>query len=135
MKKVWFSLVVTLSIFFVCTAFFQEYDLNKSIERGKEVYSANCMDCHMADGTDPQNTYPPLAKSDYLKKSADTLINIILEGQTGEVIVNGQKYNDDMQPQNYLSDEQIADVLNYVRNSWGNKYPAITPPQVKALRK
>jgi len=135
MKKLRITLLVSVGVFFICTAFFQEYDLNKSIERGKEVYSANCMDCHMAEGTDPQNTYPPLAKSDYLKKSADTLINVILEGQTGEVIVNGEKYNDDMQPQNYLSDEQIADVLNYVRNSWGNKFPAITPPQVKALRK
>ena len=135
MNKLRISSVVSLSIFFICTAFFQQYDLTKSIERGKEVYVANCMDCHMAEGVDPQNTYPPLAKSDYLKKSADTLINIVLEGQTGEVIVNGQKYNDDMQPQNYLSDEQIADVLNYVRNNWGNKYPAITPPQVKALRK
>jgi len=102
MKKVWISLFVTLSIFFICTAFFQEYDLNKSIERGKDVYTANCMDCHMAEGTDPQNLYPPLAKSDYLKKSSDTLINIVLEGQTGEVIVNGQKYNDEMQAQNYL---------------------------------
>lgn len=134
MKKVWISLLVTLSIFFICTAFFQEYDLKKSIDRGKDVYTANCMDCHMPEGIDPQNSYPPLAKSDYLKKSSDTLINIILKGQTGEVIVNGLKYNDEMQPQNYLSDDQIADVLNYVRNSWGNKFPAITPPQVKALR-
>ena len=40
-----------------------------------------------------------------------------------------------MLAQDYLTDDQVADVLNYVRNSWGNKMPAITPPQVKALRK
>jgi len=135
MKKVWVSSIATLSIFFACTAFFQEYDLPKSIERGKEVYTTFCMNCHLEDGSATPDIYPPLAKSDYLKKPADTLINIILEGQTGEIVVNDQKYDDEMLSQNYLSDEQIADVLNYVRNSWGNKMPAITPPQVKALRK
>lgn len=81
------------------------------------------------------NQYPPLAKADYLLKPADTLITIILEGQTGEIAVNGEKYNDQMLAQDYLSDAQIADVLNYIRNSWGNKMAAIIPQQVKALRK
>jgi len=135
MKKVAVCAIVTISIFFVCTAFFQEYDLPKSIERGKGVYISNCMECHLEDGTATPYQYPPLAKADYLLKSADTLITIILEGQTGEVVVNGEKYNDQMLPQNYLSDAQIADVLNYIRNSWGNKMAAIIPQQVKALRK
>ena len=135
MKKVAVCAIATVSIFFVCTAFFQEYDLSKSIERGKEVYIANCMNCHLAEGTATPNQYPPLAKADYLLKPADTLITIILEGQTGEVVVNGEKYNDQMLAHNYLSDAQIADVLNYIRNSWGNKMAAIIPQQVKALRK
>ena len=59
----------------------------------------------------------------------------MLAGQTGEVIVNGEKYNDDMLAQDYLTDDQVADVLNYVRNSWGNKMQAIIPAQVKAFRK
>jgi nitrite reductase (NO-forming) len=59
-----------------------------------------------------------------------------LEGQSGEVIVNGSKYDDEMPEQSYLSDDQIADVLNYIKNSWGNKLPdTITPALVKALRK
>jgi len=89
----------------------------------------------MQNGKDTLGVYPPLSKSDYLKRSSDTLINIVLEGQSGEIVVNGKTYNGQMLPQNYLSDEQIADVLNYVRNSWGNKMAAITPPQVQALRK
>ena len=68
-------------------------------------------------------------------KPVDSLITIVLEGQTGEIIVNDKKYNDEMLAQDYLSDAEIADVLNYVRNSWGNKMPVITPQQVKALRK
>lgn len=135
MKKFTVIIVAVTGIFFICTAFFQEFDLAKSIERGKEVYTANCMDCHMSGGIDTQGEYPPLANADYLQKPVDSLINIILQGQTGDIVVNNKTYNDQMLAQNYLSDEQIADVLNYIRNSWGNKMPAVMPPQVTALRK
>jgi nitrite reductase (NO-forming) len=77
---------------------------------------------------------PPLAKADYLKKDTKVLINIVLKGQEGEIVVNGKKYNSMMPAQPYLSDDQIADVFNYARNSWGSKAAAITPSQVKALR-
>ena len=111
-------------------------DLRKSIERGKEVYTTYCMNCHMADGTGTPGVNPPLTKADYMKKPAKTLINIILQGQSGEITVNNKKYDGLMPAQAYLTDGQIADVLNYTRNSWGNKNPAeITPAQVKALRK
>ena len=135
MKKVSVCFLTSISVFFVCTAFLQDYDLAKSIERGKDVYTANCNDCHRSNGIDAQDHYPPLAKSDYLMKPVDSLITIVLEGQTGEITVNDKKYNDEMLAQDYLSDAEIADVLNYVRNSWGNKMPVIAPPQVKALRK
>jgi mono/diheme cytochrome c family protein len=135
MKKVLMCLIATVSLFFICSSFFQDYDLAKRVELGKEVSANNCVSCHNEDGKATEGLYPPLAKSDYLQKSADTLINVILAGQNGEVIVNGEKYNDDMLAQDYLSDDQAADVLNYVRNSWGNKMPAIIPAQVKALRK
>jgi len=116
------------------TSFFQKYDLPKSIERGKEVYATYCMNCHMADGIGT-DVFPPVAKADYLKKPVKTLINIILQGQSGEIMVNKKKYDALMPSQPYLEDEQIADVLNYIRNSLGNKIPvAITPAQVKALR-
>lgn len=79
---------------------------------------------------------PPLAKADYLRKPPKTLINIILKGQSGEVVVNRKKYNVAMPAQEYLTDIQIADVLNYSRNNWGNKIPGlITPAMVKAARK
>ena len=122
MKKITTCIIVTLTLFFICTAFLQDYDLSKSIVRGKEVYISNCLNCHLADGSATPDRYPPL-------------IIIVLEGQTGEILVNGKKYNEEMLPQDYLSDAEIADVLNYVRNSWGNKMAAINPQQVKALRK
>ncbi|MDP4285361.1 MAG: cytochrome c [Bacteroidota bacterium] len=136
MKKVLVASVTCISIFFISSAFYQKYDLAKSIERGKEVYTTYCITCHMEAGNSTPGVYPPLAKSDYLKKPIDNLINIVLEGQTGEILVNDTTYNGQMLPLNYLTDEQVADVLNYVRNSWGNKIPvAITPEKVKALRK
>lgn len=126
--------LVSLSIFILSSSFFQKYDLPKSIERGKEVYATYCMSCHMVDGKGT-DIFPPVAKTDYLKKPAKTLINIILQGQSGEIIVNKKKYDAMMPAQSYLTDEQIADVLNYTRNSLGNKIPgAVTPAQVKALR-
>ena len=121
---------------FVLSSFMADPKLNESIKRGKEAYALYCQNCHMEDGKGITDVNPPLAKADYIKKPAKTLINIILQGQTVDVIVNGKKYNVIMPSQEYLSDEQIADVLNYVRNSWGNKIPGmIAPAMVKALRK
>ncbi|MDP1763215.1 MAG: cytochrome c [Sediminibacterium sp.] len=124
-----------LFLLFVMSAFIQTYSLPKSIERGKEVYATFCMNCHMADGKGMENAYPPVAKSDYLKRPVKDLINNVLKGESGELKVNGVSYNAIMPAQDYLTDGQIADVLNYVNNSWGNKnLKAITPEQVKKMR-
>ncbi len=126
--------LMVLGVFIMTSSFFQKYDLPKSIERGKEVYASYCMNCHMEDGKG-SDVFPPVAKTDYLKKPVKTLINIILQGQSGEITVNQKKYDALMPAQAYLEDEQVADVLNYIRNSLGNKIPvAVTPAQVKALR-
>lgn len=109
--------------------------IQQSISRGKEVYALHCQNCHMEDGKGLPDVNPPLAKADYLKKPAKHLIEIMLKGQTGEITVNGIKYNGSMLAYDYLSDEQIADVLNYIRNSWGNKIPGtVTPAMVKKER-
>jgi len=113
---------------------FQDKNLQESMKRGKEVYMIHCQNCHMENGQGMEGVNPPLAKTAYLK-DAKKNIGYILNGQTGEITVNGKKYNAIMNPLNYLDDIQIANVLNYVRNSWGNKYPIVTPAQVKAERK
>jgi nitrite reductase (NO-forming) len=118
------------------SSFSPDPKLTESIKRGKEVYITYCQSCHMEDGKGLPGLNPPLAQADYLKKSSATLVNVILKGQSGEVVVNGKKYNAMMPAQEYLSDEEIADVLNFVRNSWGNKIAGtITPAFVKSLRK
>ena len=132
--------IVTISGIGIAITLFSSFvptqKLSESVKRGKEVYTLYCQSCHLEDGKGTPDLNPPLAKADYLKKPSKTLIGVILDGQSGEVVVNGKKYNAMMPPQPYLTDEQIADVLNYVRNSWGNKIPGtITPAAVKALRK
>ena len=112
----------------------QKFDLKASIERGKEVYNVNCITCHMEKGEGIEGAFPPLAKSDYLMADKNRSIRQILEGASGEMTVNGKTYNGEM-PAIDLTDEQVSDVLNYVRNSWGNKGGAVTAAEVKAQRK
>ena len=130
--------MVVMSVLYcviVSSSFIHTYNLPKSIERGKDVYTTFCVNCHMADGKGMEKVYPPIAKSDFLKRPSKDLINNILNGKSGETKVNGLVYNTLMPAQNYLTDEQIADVLNYINNSWGNKKSvAFTPEQVKKLR-
>ena len=87
----------------------------------------------MEKGEGMEGAFPPLAKSDYLMADKARSVKQILKGVSGEMTVNGTTYNGDM-PAIDLTDEQVSDVLNYVRNSWGNKGTAVTPSEVKAQR-
>ena len=128
------SFCVTI-ILFLGSAFVQAYSLPQSIERGKEVYTTFCQNCHMENGQGIAGTNPPLAKSDYLKHPVNDLILLVLKGQVGKVKVNGVTYDTPMLPLDYMTDEQIAVALNYAKNSWGNKSAiAIIPAQVKKMR-
>ena len=128
----------TFCFVFTCAATFaqkQKADLKESIARGKEIYIAQCMSCHMDEGQGIEDVYPPLAKSDYLMKDKLRSINNVIHGVTGEIAVNGKSYNMDMMAFEFLTDQEVSDVLNYIRNSWGNKGEAVTPEEVSAARK
>src|SRR5688500_7871026 len=112
----------------------QKFDLKASVDRGKEVYVAQCMSCHLEQGEGIENVYPPLAKSDYLMADKYRSIENVIHGLSGEIKVNGKTYNMEMTALD-LSDQDVSDVLNYIRNSWGNKGEAITPEEVNAARK
>ena len=134
LRKTGFSIcIVALAI--AGSSFIQSFSLPKSMERGKDAYTTYCQNCHMVDGKGTPCAFPPLAKSEFLKKPVKAMIDNVLFGQNGETTVNGQKYNGAMPAQSYLTDDQIADILNYVRNSWGNRSTvAVTPAQVKKAR-
>ena len=105
---------------FLGSYLFQDDPLKASISRGKEIYTDFCVTCHMATGKGVENTYPPLAQSDYLMNNRQQSIRGVKYGQRGEMVVNGVTYNNTMMPLG-LTDEEVADVMNYVYNSWGNK--------------
>jgi nitrite reductase (NO-forming) len=110
------------------------FDLKASIVRGKEVYTSYCVSCHMEEGNGIENVYPPLAKSDYLMADKKRSIRQVLYGADEEMNVNGKIYKAPMTGFE-LTDEQASDVVNYIRNSWGNKGGAVKPEDVKAARK
>ncbi|MBL7858036.1 MAG: cytochrome c [Cyclobacteriaceae bacterium] len=135
MKKI---SILAVSIIAVSTLLsFQQqpkFDVKASIARGKEVYTAYCISCHMEQGEGIEDIYPPLAKSDYLMADKIRSIKQVLYGVNGEIRVNGKTYNGDMTGFD-MTDQEVSDVLNYVRNSFGNKGGAVTPEEVKASRK
>jgi mono/diheme cytochrome c family protein len=122
-------------VFITLVSFTQKtsFDLKASMTRGKEVYTSYCITCHMEQGEGIEHVYPPLAKSDYLMADKKRSILTTMNGLSGEITVNKKVYNMEMASFG-LTDEEISDVLNYIRNSWGNKGEAITPQEVKALR-
>lgn len=107
--------------------------LAEKITVGKQIFGSTCFACHQSEGQGIPNTFPPLAKSDYLNADSKRAIKTILHGLTGEVTVNGKKFNSVMPAQN-LSDDEIANVLTYIYSSWGNNKTEVTPEMVKAVR-
>jgi nitrite reductase (NO-forming) len=104
------------------------------VEKGKQVFMQTCFVCHGVDGKGIPNQIPPLAESDYLMADQERAIRIVLQGQTGEMTVNGKKYNGTMLPLNNLSDDEIANALTYVQNSWGNSAAAVKSDTVRRIR-
>ncbi|ALJ06279.1 cytochrome C [Pseudalgibacter alginicilyticus] len=113
----------------------QNPKLQESIERGRAIYTDFCVNCHMPAGEGVPETFPPLAKSDYLMKNREASIRGIKYGQSGEIVVNGKTYNGTMAPMG-LSDDEVADVMNYITNSWGNKNDKmVTEVEVSNIKK
>jgi nitrite reductase (NO-forming)/hydroxylamine reductase len=104
------------------------------MKAGEEVYKIACIACHQPTGEGLPGAFPPLAKSDYLMQKPDRAVRIVVRGLTGEVTVNNMTYNSVMPAMTQLSDQQVADVITYVLNSWGNKAPAIPVERVVAER-
>ena len=107
--------------------------VKEQIEFGKQVYARTCLACHQANGEGIAEAFPPLANSDYLNVDVNRAIDIVLNGKSGKIVVNGKEYNSVMTKQ-VLTDEEVANVLTYVYNSWGNNKKVVTPAMVKTVR-
>lgn len=108
--------------------------LKTSMDAGQKVFTQFCVSCHQADGLGVPRMNPPLVKTTYVLGDKTKLIKIILNGFSEDVEINGETYSNTMASHDFLKDQEIADVLTFVRNSFGNKAPAITMAQVKAVR-
>jgi mono/diheme cytochrome c family protein len=108
--------------------------LSASIGRGKKVYQTYCLACHQADGTGVPRLNPPLVKTSFVLGDKKMLIGILLHGLNQEIEIDGDTYYSVMASHDFLKDQEIADVLTYVRNSFGNKASAILPAEVASLR-
>jgi len=107
--------------------------LEEKIASGKNIYTKTCFACHQANGEGIANAFPPLAESDYLNADVSRAISIVIKGKTGEITVNGAKYNSIMTKQT-LTDDEVADVLTYVYNSWGNNKTNVKVNDVQAVK-
>jgi nitrite reductase (NO-forming) len=106
----------------------------QQVAAGKALYNGTCSVCHQANGAGLPDVFPPLAQSDWLMKDRDRTIGVVLNGLTGKVTVNGKDYNSVMPPMSQLSNDEIAHILTYVTNEWGNSGPAVTPAEVAKVR-
>lgn len=106
-----------------------------TMERGKAVYSRTCIACHQPTGAGLPPVFPPLAGSEWIAKGASIAVRNIIHGMQGEVTVKGVKYNSMMPPVAGVSDKDIADVVTYVNNSFGNSGPVVTEAEVAAIKK
>ena len=101
---------------------------------GKEVYADFCMQCHLADGKGDGKNFPPLDGSDWLSNKRTESIKAVKYGQTGEILVNGKKFNNSMPPMG-LSNQEVVDVMNYIMTSWSNKQAKpVTLKEVEAVK-
>lgn len=106
----------------------------QQIKAGESRFTGTCSVCHQASGQGLPNVFPPLAGSDFLMADKQRSIGIVLNGLSGKLTVNGNSFNSVMPPMSQLNDDELANILTYVRNSWGNSGEPVSAAEVKALR-
>ena len=112
--------IIGLFIIYEGTWLYQKKPLEQSIADGKEIYNDFCVQCHLDNGEGVSGVFPPLAKSDYLLNNIEMSIRGLKYGLSGTIVVNGEEYDGVMQNQG-LDNLEIADVMNFILNNWGNE--------------
>ncbi len=110
-------------------------NLDKGIVAGGEkIFNLYCATCHQKDGKGASGRFPPLAGTDWVTGDKKRLIGVILNGLEGNIVVNGESYINAMPQHSFLSNEEAANVLTYIRQNFGNKASEVKPEEVKAIR-
>ena len=108
--------------------------VEQSAAAGKTLFAGNCSTCHKAEGEGMEGIFPPVAGSDFLKGDREAVIAGVINGRTGPITVNGKDYNSVMPPMSNLNDDEIANILTFVYNSWDNPGGQITAGEVAKVR-
>jgi nitrite reductase (NO-forming) len=108
--------------------------LDIQIKAGGALFNGACSVCHQATGLGLEGVFPPLAKSDFLAANKERAIGVVVNGLTGPVAVNGKAYNSVMPPMSQLADDEVANILTYAGNSWGNNMGVFSAEQVAKVR-
>lgn len=112
----------------------EEQELNM-METGGQVFTRVCQSCHKQDGGGVRGSFPPLGGSDWVVGQPERPVYIVLKGFEGEITREGITYDATMPGfGQILSDEEVASVITYIRNSFDNEAPEVTPEEVTALR-
>lgn len=105
-----------------------------STKAGENLYIKHCLQCHQKDGSGVPNMFPPISKSDWVAGDKIKLINVLLKGLEGDIEVSGEQYSQVMPKQDYLTNTEIAQILSYIRQNFGNDADAIYPDDVATVR-
>jgi mono/diheme cytochrome c family protein len=127
------SLIFILTVGWSFQASSQSNASATSLKNGQSVYISYCQSCHMEDGNGLPGVFPPLVKTGNLN-DPNRLVKVILQGMRGPIVVKGDTYDGEMAPTD-LTDQEVADVINYIRNTWGNKAPYLNAADIAKAKK
>ena len=102
-------------------------------KQGQGLYTSQCANCHMENGSGLEGAIPPLAQSDYIAEDPLRMACIIRYGQQDTIVVNGRTYNQPMAANNLLTEFQITNIINYINHAWGNDYGVVKHQDVRNL--
>ena len=105
-----------------------------AVQPGKKVYEEYCLSCHQGDGLGVPGMNPPISKTEWVLGDKTKLIKIVLNGLTAPITINGEQFHNPMPSHDFLTDQQIADVLSFIRVNFGNNAPAVTAAEVQTAR-
>jgi mono/diheme cytochrome c family protein len=131
------SIFIIISAVFLIKIITSERTVSQQADQltGAQLYAKYCLTCHQADGNGVRGMFPPLAGNAKITGPSTDVIRIVLFGLEGPITVNERDYSQPMPPQGYLSDNQIADILTYIRSNWGNNAPPVKATDVAKTRK
>lgn len=127
------KIVIPIAVLLIIVSM-NEAGQTQAVHPGKVVYDNNCLTCHQADGSGVPGMNPPLSKVDWVTGNKEKLIRVVVNGLTTPLEIDGEIYHNPMPSHKHLSDKEVADVLSYIRFSFGNKATVVTMEEVKKVR-